>query len=92
METVTGSFVASGRNPDIEIQQLQLVYSNTSITVSGTTASTTMLTRRALKASKQLGRLRVRNLIQEVLYLIQHSEKANQLTRHAFVPKSLVLN
>lgn len=42
MATVTGSFVASGRNPSIEIQQLRLVYSNTSITVSGTTASTTV--------------------------------------------------
>ena len=40
--TVIGSFVASGRNPSSEIQQLRLVYSNTSITVSGTTASTTV--------------------------------------------------
>ena len=40
--TVIGSFVASGRNPSLEIQQLRLVYSNTSITVSGTTASTTV--------------------------------------------------
>jgi hypothetical protein len=42
MATVTGSFVASGRNPSVEIQQLRLVYSNTSITVSGSTASTTV--------------------------------------------------
>ena len=49
MATVTGTYVASGRNPDLEKQYLRLTYSNTSITVSGTTASTSVTAKMEVK-------------------------------------------
>lgn len=40
MASVTGSYTRSGYNPSLEIQNLRLDFSNGSISVSGTTAST----------------------------------------------------
>ena len=34
MATVTGSYVASGKNPSSEVQQLRLTYSNGTISIS----------------------------------------------------------
>ena len=49
MATVTGSYVASGKNPSSEVQQLRLTYSNGTISISGTTAKSTVSATLAVK-------------------------------------------
>lgn len=49
MATVIGSYVASGKNPSSEIQQLRLTYSNGTISISGTTAKTVVSATLAVK-------------------------------------------